>query len=116
MADRFSLMMQLVTMLLLQFCTTLREAAGSYEGGYFRQVSFEKPDQIKPGFYWVVCLSGVGLRVGTPAVGGLGTVTHLNERDIMKGKGRVCDRETNSVLFSPWRNIFSIFSPAPCTE
>ncbi len=50
-------------------------------------------------------MSGVGLRVGTLAVGGLGTVTHLNEGDIMKENGRVCERETNSVLFSPSRNI-----------
>lgn len=35
----------------------------------------------------MVCLSGVG----TPAVGGLGTVTHLNEGDIMKESGRVCE-------------------------
>lgn len=40
-------------------------------------------------------LSGVGWRVGTPAVGGLGTVTHLNVGDIMKENGRACKRETN---------------------
>lgn len=59
---------------------------------------------------------GVGLRVGTLAVGGLGTVTCLNEGDIMEENGRVCEHETNSVLFSPSRNIFRIFSSAPCAD
>lgn len=50
----------------------------------------------------MVCVSGVGWRVGTPAVGGLGTLTHLNEGDIMEERregGCVRERQTNSVLF-----------------
>lgn len=49
-----------------------------------------KSNQAGQGIYWVVCLSGVGWRVGTSAVGGLGTLTHLNEGDIMEQDGRVC--------------------------
>lgn len=55
---------------------------------YFRSVPRRNPDEIKlvrESIGWS-CLSGVGWRVGIPAAGGLGTVTHVNERDIMKEK------------------------------
>ena len=74
-------------------------------GVTFSPVPLVNPDQIKLGIYWVVPLSGVGLRVGTQAVGGLGTVTHLNERDIMKENGRVCERETISAVLSQEKRL-----------
>ncbi|KAK1902562.1 T-lymphoma invasion and metastasis-inducing protein 2, partial [Dissostichus eleginoides] len=49
---------------------------GLFKWCYFSPVPLVNPDQIK--LYWVVPLSGVGLRVGTPAVGGLGTSLFLN--------------------------------------
>ena len=48
----------------------------------------------------MVCVSGVGWRVRTPTVWGLGMMTHLNVVDIMKENGRVFKSEKAFYLVS----------------
>lgn len=73
------------------------------------QHHWETHDQIqlvRESIGWSAC-RGLGWRAGTLAVGGLGTVTHLNEGDIIENNGRVCQHQTNFALFCPSRNIFN---------
>lgn len=55
----------------------------------------------------MVCLSEFGWRVGTPAVGGLGAVTHLNEDDVMEENGRFVEARDKHMC------CFLIFPPPP---
>lgn len=78
------LMMQLATMLLLWFCTTMRRVAGLFKGWYFRPAPLGNPDQIKlvrGSVGWSAC-RGLGWGLG-PWLWGALARWHIWMREIL---------------------------------